>query len=209
MTNKFSGANVSDFAPVKQLYASNSGGVYLGRYKGDSLYYILKERKISELGNRKETMHEVNLLLQVDSPFIVKCQGWFGGGEEASLYIVLEYCDSGDLTNIIQNCRSKGSYLDERYVWFLFLQICCGVRSLHERGIVHRDLKPSNILCCKRGARVKVGDLGVSRQVDRDTLMLNTFFGTPLVSRPSPLIAPSPLLCYWHFRLAHLCLFQD
>ena len=38
---------------------------------------------------------------------------------------------------------------------------------------------------CKRGGRiVKIADLGVSRQLSEDTLLLNTFYGTPLYISP-------------------------
>ena len=55
---------------------------------------------------------------------------------------------------------------------------------MHETGIVHRDLKPMNIFCSADFTHFKVGDLGVSRQVSEDTLMLQTFMGTPLYLSP-------------------------
>ncbi|PAV60189.1 hypothetical protein WR25_21444 [Diploscapter pachys] len=44
-------------------------------------------------------------------------------------------------------------------------QLVDGVRFLHERRIIHRDLKPENILIDFEG-NIKIGDLGLSRQVD-------------------------------------------
>jgi len=31
-------------------------------------------------------------------------------------------------------------------VWALFIQMCLGVQSLHDKNILHRDLKVTNIL---------------------------------------------------------------
>jgi serine/threonine protein kinase len=56
-------------------------------------------------------------------------------------------------------------WFEERQVWFIFLQLCEGVRHLHEHGIIHRDLKPLNVFCSANGRTFKIGDLGVSRQV--------------------------------------------
>jgi serine/threonine protein kinase len=75
-------------------------------------------------------------------------------------------------------------YFPENYIWYVFAQICEGVKCMHEIGIVHRDLKPMNIFCSPDYLHFKVGDLGVSRQVSEDTLMLQTHTGTPLYISP-------------------------
>ena len=66
-------------------------------------------------------------------------------------------------------------YIAEDIIWYLFEQICSGVKYLHATGIVHRDLKGLNIMLCKNGKLVKIVDLGGSRKVSKDTVMLNTF----------------------------------
>jgi serine/threonine protein kinase len=42
----------------------------------------------------------------------------------------------------------------------LIMQLCLGIRDMHERGFVHRDIKPENIFCTKDRTKVKLGDLG-------------------------------------------------
>ena len=75
--HKFSSAKFSnDFTDVKELYRSQVGVVYLAKFKYDNHMYILKERKVAELGKRKDIMNEVNLLLQLDNPNVVRCEGW-------------------------------------------------------------------------------------------------------------------------------------
>jgi len=107
-----------------------------------------------------------------------------GKDDQGSLFIVLEYLDGGDLHKKIEFHRSKKCYFSERYVWYIFHQICSAVCHLHENGIVHRDLKTLNIILTKNDTVVKVADLGVSRQVSEDTVMLKTFYGTPLYLSP-------------------------
>ena len=48
---------------------------------------------------------------------------------------------------------------------------------------VHRDLKPLNFFLFPDGG-VKIGDLGVSRQMSEQTLVLNSFYGSPLYLSP-------------------------
>jgi eukaryotic-like serine/threonine-protein kinase len=60
---------------------------------------------------------------------------------------------------------------DEDRVLDLFVQVCAGVRALHDQGIYHRDLKPANILLMGDGA-VVVSDLGLACFKNRDSTFL-------------------------------------
>lgn len=181
---KFASCAFSDFYDATELYRSQTGAVFRAFFKYDRKEYILKERKLPELGRRKDIMNEVKLLLQLSHPNVVRCEGWFRDEVRKSLFIVLEYCDGGDLYKLIEFRKQNHNYFDERQIWFIFNQICQGLRHLHENGIVHRDLKSLNIMLTKRGRIFKIGDLGVSRQVSEETVMLNTFYGTPLYLSP-------------------------
>ncbi|KAM8831686.1 serine/threonine-protein kinase pdik1l-B isoform 2-T2 [Spinachia spinachia] len=77
-----------------------------------------------------------------------------------ALWLVMEYCDGGDLNHYLlsrppdgERCRS------------VVRQLCSGVAFLHGLGITHRDLKPDNVLVCvtQRGPVVKVADFGLSK----------------------------------------------
>ena len=136
------------------------GTVTLAVNKYDKKKYVLKERKISELGKRKDIMHEVSLLSQLQHQNVIRCDGWFAHDNQKSIYIVLEWCSGGDLHTLIQRRKKKACYFDERSVWIIFQQICNGLKHLHEHGIVHRDLKPLNIMYSKYSRSFKVADLG-------------------------------------------------
>lgn len=59
---------------------------------------------------------------------------------------------------------------DEYNKVVLSIQMCEGIRFMHDNNVRHRDIKPHNILI-KEGI-VKVADFGLSRFVDRDTTTL-------------------------------------
>jgi hypothetical protein len=88
---KFAASEFEDFQEVVQLYASPVGAVYVGTFKYDRIRYVLKQRKYSELGgkNRKDVMHEVSLLNQLDNPHVIKFEVWFATDVTHSVYIVL------------------------------------------------------------------------------------------------------------------------
>lgn len=68
-------------------------------------------------------------------------------------YIVMEYCNGGDLVSV-----SKAESLDYTYVATCILK---GLRDLHASGKVHRDLKPENVLI-KRNGIFALTDFGIA-----------------------------------------------
>jgi len=52
--------------------------------------------------------------------------------------------------------------LNEDLIWSFFIQVCQGLKCLHQANILHRDIKAANIfITSARG--VKIGDLGVAK----------------------------------------------
>lgn len=181
---KFASAKFSDFSDLSELYRSHSGAIFKGKFKYDNKFYVLKEKKLSELGRAKDVMNEVKLLLQLRHVNVVQCEGWFRDIERGTLFIVLEYCGGGDLSQIIEQRKRMRRRFSESEIWFIFKQICQGVCHLHQNGIIHRDIKALNVFYDPPHERYKIGDLGVSRQLSEQTMMVKTFYGTPLYLSP-------------------------
>lgn len=181
---KFASAKFSDFSDISELYRSHSGAIHKGKFKYDNKFYVLKEKKLSELGRAKDVMNEVKLLLQLRHVNVVQCEGWFRDMDRGTLFIVLEYCGGGDLSQIIEQRKRMRRRFSESEIWFIFKQICQGVCHLHQNGIIHRDIKALNVFYDPSHERYKIGDLGVSRQLSEQTMMVETFYGTPLYLSP-------------------------
>jgi len=184
MSERFASSKFADFSNVRELYRSQAGAVFRATFKYDNREYVIKERHLSKQGQTKDIMNEVKLLIQLHHPNVIRCEGWFRDDSRKSIFIVLEYCGGGDLSSVIVKRRSGNGYFEEREIWYIFNQLCEGLKHLHEHGIIHRDLKPLNIMCTASGKTFKLGDLGVSRQVSEETLMLKSFYGTPLYLSP-------------------------
>ena len=74
-------------------------------------------------------------------PFIVSyCESFT---EDRNLNIIMEYCDSGDLSQYLKQQNKK--YLKEAKIWMFFIQICMGLEYIHKNKILHRDIKTLNI----------------------------------------------------------------
>lgn len=181
---KFASSSTRDFNLVEELFRGSTGSVWKAVFKYDKKVYVLKQNKLDGSRTRKHAMNEVELLLQLSHENCIKCHGHFFDESHNSVYIVLDYCEGGDLSRLIDERRKESQYFEESEIWNYFLQICKGVQHLHQMGIVHRDLKTMNILLSRDRTNVKVADLGVSRQMSEDTMLLETFYGTPLYLSP-------------------------
>ena len=129
-------------------------------------------------------LKEVGLLRSLEHPNIVRYLDSFLDQEQ--LYIVLEWAGRGDLKNLISDHRRRGVRMRESAVWCLFSQCCEAVRHCHERRIIHRDIKPSNIFVMDDGT-LKLGDLGLGRYLDLQSILAFSQVGTPLYMSPEVL----------------------
>ncbi|KAI8645151.1 kinase-like domain-containing protein [Parasitella parasitica] len=70
---------------------------------------------------------------------------------------VMEYCDGGDLFNLL-NEKPNMPVMEGAC---LFKQLLLGLQHLHHLGIAHRDIKPENLILTK-GGTLKIADFGVA-----------------------------------------------
>ena len=77
---------------------------------------------------------------------------------DSHLFIVLEFCSSGDLYEAIHLGRGP---LETEDVREFMLQLVDAVEHMHSRGVYHRDIKPENIFLTQDGS-MKLGDFGLA-----------------------------------------------
>jgi serine/threonine protein kinase len=94
-------------------------------------------------------------------------------------YVIMEYCDKGDLEQFGKNDRLRAAELLRGGG---ALNIMNGVKNIHGHNFVHRDIKPANILVTAEG-KFKIGDFGFlgpdGSQNSRDEAI-----GTPIYYSP-------------------------
>ena len=89
------------------------------------------------------------------------------------IYIVMEYCQKGDMSQHIKRLRRENDFVHEDVVWKIFSQLLLALRECHYKGIpgikvLHRDLKPSNIFFDSND-NIKLGDFGLARLIKEDS----------------------------------------
>jgi len=95
--------------------------------------------------------------------YIVDFFDAFSNIDEGGVCLMMEYMDGGSLQDIVDH----GGCNDENTLANIAHQALQGLSFLHGCSQLHRDLKPGNFLISRRGD-VKVADLGIVRQMDRE-----------------------------------------
>jgi len=99
--------------------------------------------------------------------------------ELPTLYLILEYCENGDLSNFLNKKPLKEVYA-QKYM----RQFANGMKYLRNKNIVHRDLKPQNILIDKN-YNLKITDFNFAKILDTNgSDLLQTICGSPLYMSP-------------------------
>ncbi|XP_058700601.1 serine/threonine-protein kinase Nek4 isoform X2 [Poecile atricapillus] len=158
------------------------GEVSLARHRQDRKQYVIKKLNLRSASSRERRAaeQEAQLLSQLRHPNIVTYrESW--QGDDGHLYIVMGFCEGGDLYHKLK--EQKGKLLPENQVVEWFVQIAMALQYLHEKHILHRDLKTQNIFLTRTNI-IKVGDLGIARVLENQYDMANTLIGTPYYMSP-------------------------
>lgn len=179
--------SLSEYRDLRPIGKGKFSTVCQAYRKSDNLAVAIKNihgfSKLSDT-KRSKTLREVSLLGKVQHPNIIQFIEAFE--EESALHIVFEWASAGDLKRQIHKMRKRKSRFSERLIWKYFLQISEAIEHMHAQRVMHRDLKPANIFLTRKGV-IKVGDLGLGRELSQNTTAAFSKVGTPLYMSPEVL----------------------
>nr|XP_024654395.1 serine/threonine-protein kinase Nek1-like [Maylandia zebra] len=169
------------YEKVKKIGEGSFGKAILVKSKDHGHQYVIKEIGISGMSSkeRQESRKEVAVLANMSHPNIVQYKESFEEG--GCLYIVMDYCEGGDLFKKINS--QKGVLFSEAQILDWFVQICLALKHVHDRKILHRDIKSQNIFLTKDGT-VQLGDFGIARVLNSTVELARTCIGTPYYLSP-------------------------
>lgn len=134
------------FSVIKLLGTGSFGEVFLVEWKDTGKLYamkVLRKEKIVDKNLTRYAITERNIMSVTNNPFIVQLFYAFQTADK--LFLVMEYCPGGDLSQYLQ----IEDYFTEDWSKIYIAEIILAIEDLHWWGIIFWDLKPDNIVLDK------------------------------------------------------------
>ncbi|KAM9839916.1 serine/threonine-protein kinase Nek2 [Aulostomus maculatus] len=183
-------SRTEDYEVLYTIGSGSYGRCQKVRRRADGKILVWKELDYGTMAESEKQMlvSEVNLLRELKHPNIVRYYDRIIDRSTSTLYIVMEYCEGGDLSSLITRCIKEKRYLEEEFILRVMAQLTLALSECHRRSdgratVLHRDLKPANIFLDSK-KNVKLGDFGLARILNHDTSFAKTFVGTPYYMSP-------------------------
>ena len=178
--------SLADYRIEGQLGSGTYGKVYKVRRLSDDAILVLKQVSLRNLSAREqeEALNESRLMATVEHhPRVIRYHESFM--QKGYLNIIMDYAEGGDLAEVIERKRAEGggARFAEAQLWQWLIQVCEGLQHLHSRRILHRDIKPANVFVGADGD-LRIGDLGLGRQMGPTSNFAKSAVGTPLYFSP-------------------------
>ena len=148
----------------KRVGVGGMGEVFLAKEKVSpqqewAIKFLKPQAELSEM-DRARFVREMEIAMGMQNNALIRCVDC--GDENGQLFIVMDYCNGGNLHELLK----RSGKLTVRRAVRLMYRLLAGVDFAHALGIVHRDLKPSNILLHKdAGGKYapKISDFGLAK----------------------------------------------
>ena len=230
--------NISEeYEPLEVIGKGSFGTVRKVRLKTTGKLLVRKEIEYTSMNpqERNQLISELRILRELDHPQIVKYYRHDHIIENKLIHIYMEYCDGGDLAQIINNFKKNKEQVPEEFVWQVLVQILLALHRCHygidakkvnlfsnssgiepsinsETVVIHRDIKPDNIFILNSGKSIKLGDFGLAKMLTSQNDFAKTYVGTPYYMSPEVLMDNpySPVCDIWSLGcvLFELCTLQ-
>eukprot|EP00922_Rhytidocystis_sp_ex-Travisia-forbesii_P038221 GHVS01056932.1.p1 GENE.GHVS01056932.1~~GHVS01056932.1.p1 ORF type:complete len:583 (-),score=107.81 GHVS01056932.1:429-2177(-) len=169
---------------IREVGRGASGSAQLME-DGQGTHYIMKSIQTDNMKEHqlRNAINEIKILNELRHPFIVRYRESFI--ENGALNIIMDFCSGGDLSKRITRQRKevRKKFKESEIVCWL-AQAVMALSDMHKRHIMHRDLKPLNIFLDGEDGRMRLGDFGISKQLDCTEGVAHTFVGTPHYMSP-------------------------
>ncbi|XP_069464633.1 serine/threonine-protein kinase Nek2-like [Ambystoma mexicanum] len=182
-------SRLEDYQELRIVGRGTFGTCAKVKRKADGKILLWKEMNFCNVSDKEKQKlkSEVAVLREMRHPNIVRYYDKIYDRVKGMLYIVMEYCEGGDLAGLIDKHSKQWRFFTEDFILRIFAQLSSALKDCHRRStggilVLHRDLKPANIFL-DANYNVKLGDFGLARILNQNSFA-QTFAGTPCYMSP-------------------------
>lgn len=151
------------FTKLSQMGVGSFGEVWKVQSKEDGKLYAVKKSRDRFRGDfdRKQRLEEVNKSERIRGH--CNCVYFYKAWEELDyLYLQYELCEMS-----LKDYAEKVQTVEEKEIWKMIVDLCHGLKHLHDSQLAHMDVKPANLFLGRDG-HYKIGDFGLVVELTRD-----------------------------------------
>ncbi|CAI4054353.1 hypothetical protein N7582_000071 [Saccharomyces uvarum] len=158
----------SDYQVLEEIGRGSFGSVRKVIHIPTKKLLVRKDIKYGHMNSkeRQQLIAECSILSQLKHENIVEFYNWDFDEQREVLYLYMEYCSRGDLSQMIKHYKQEHKYIPEKIVWGILAQLLSALYKCHygvelptlttiydrmkppvkgKNIVIHRDLKPGNI----------------------------------------------------------------
>ena len=165
---------------IKLIGQGSYGKVFHMRDIKTQKNYALKKINLVNNKDNKSIMTELQILRYHNCKYLLNFHYCYI--DKNYLCIITDLYQKGDLLGIVKKMKQNKKYLNENFIWKVFLDLCLGIYYLHHHNIIHRDLKSANVFIDDKN-KAYLGDYGVSKILGNVSIT-DTQIGTPYYMSP-------------------------
>lgn len=181
---------MENYQHISVIGKGNFGSISKIRRITDGKTLVWKEIDYGKMSDKEKSqiVSEVNILRELNHPNIVKYYDRIIDKQNSKIYIIMEYCEGGDISHLIKRLKKNKESLTEDLIWKMFTQLILALFECHNlnkdgKKVLHRDLKPNNVFIdCENN--IKLGDFGLARILNNTSIFAQSHVGTPYYMSP-------------------------
>ena len=173
------------FKSLRLLGRGSFGTVTLVKDVRDRKLFALKRIRNTSDSKQKHTRDEIEVMQKLEHhPSIVHLVDVFMNSGKTEVCLLMTYCDSGDLAQMINGKNKDGGRVSEQQALSWAVQLAFALDHLRRHQLVHRDLKPENVMLSDHQAIARIADFGLAVHMSDPDAGLQAEVGTPLYTSP-------------------------
>eukprot|EP00929_Paragymnodinium_shiwhaense_P041257 TRINITY_DN21442_c0_g1_i1.p1 TRINITY_DN21442_c0_g1~~TRINITY_DN21442_c0_g1_i1.p1 ORF type:complete len:620 (+),score=65.17 TRINITY_DN21442_c0_g1_i1:117-1862(+) len=171
------------YTELKKIGEGSFGKAILVQSDADGAKLVAKMVDVSSASQKEmqDAVKEGKLLAAFKHPYVVRYRESFI--DTGWLCILMDYCEGGDLSKIIEQAKKRRQPIPEEQVLRWMTQALLALKYIHDKHVLHRDLKSSNFFLSKAG-NLKMGDFGIAKVLSCTAACARTQIGTPYYLSP-------------------------